>query len=310
MWPAPLPSPGAGSNGSWAVWRRDERSNCDERVHPNAVHTSGGDVSLGAVRRDLPAQGLRRRGLRRSRRIRRRRPRRRRAAEHAHRAPRPHLVGVERVFPSSTLDRGSQPVRVATIGLALTVLASYVAAYARPIDAVESRGADRGMILLFGLLGLVLLAADGITTRRRLDSLLQWVATGGTAIAAVGVAPVLHRLRPVQGSPLPGPRRAHERAGHPGAKRPESGVGHRVRTRSSSASCWGWSSPSPCTSLSTPPRTGAGPGCGWHSSPWRSRCRCPAPVRSPSASRSSSCGCHGPDACGFGRSSSAPWVHS
>ena len=93
----------------------------------------------------------------------------------------------ERVFPTSSFDRRFQPVRLATICFAAAILVSYVAAYARPIDAVESRGADRGLILVFGLVGLTLLAADGITSRKRLDSLLIWVVTGATIIAAVGV---------------------------------------------------------------------------------------------------------------------------
>jgi len=93
----------------------------------------------------------------------------------------------DRFVPDSGVDRGLQPVRTAAMLFGLAMLASYAAAFARPIDGLETSAADRGLLAVAGLLGILFLAADGITDRPRLDALLRRLVFAGSALAAVGI---------------------------------------------------------------------------------------------------------------------------
>lgn len=93
----------------------------------------------------------------------------------------------DRLLPDSGVARGLQPVRLAAGFLGAAVLASYAAAFARPIDGLETRGADRAALAITGLLGVVVLAADGIRDRDRLDVLLRRVVAAGAFLAVLGI---------------------------------------------------------------------------------------------------------------------------
>ena len=80
-----------------------------------------------------------------------------------------------------------QPVRRAVLVLVLVILASYVAATVRPIDDVELRAADRGLLTTLAWLGIVLVAMDGIPTRARLDTLLRRLTVAGGAVGILGM---------------------------------------------------------------------------------------------------------------------------
>jgi O-antigen ligase len=67
------------------------------------------------------------------------------------------------------------------------VVASYAAAFTRPISAQEISAADRGIISLAAWAGVVLLTADGVDSRERLDTLLRRLVLVATIIAAVGI---------------------------------------------------------------------------------------------------------------------------
>lgn len=95
--------------------------------------------------------------------------------------------GVRSVSRNRPRDPGVHQVRIAAIAFLLAVMVSYVAAFVRSIDAVEGRSADRGIILLLGLLGPLLLAADYIPSRERFETLMGRLTTGGAALAAVGI---------------------------------------------------------------------------------------------------------------------------
>jgi O-antigen ligase len=90
--------------------------------------------------------------------------------------------------PLIGLDRGPQPVRAAAIGLSCAVLASYVSANRAVMSITLSNAADRGLILLAGWLGVMLFAADGITSEDRLATLLRRIVLGAAIMAAVGIA--------------------------------------------------------------------------------------------------------------------------
>jgi O-antigen ligase len=91
------------------------------------------------------------------------------------------------LLPDGGVARGFQPVRVAGFVFAATVVASYAAAYTRPIDGDESLAADRGVLYLVALMGVLLLAADGIATRERLETLLRRLVAAGAVLALVGI---------------------------------------------------------------------------------------------------------------------------
>jgi polysaccharide biosynthesis protein PslJ len=80
-----------------------------------------------------------------------------------------------------------RPVRILSGLLILAALASYIAATTRPIDAVELRAADRGLLRICAWVGLMLLAAEGMDSRERLDALLRRFVAFGAVMAAIGV---------------------------------------------------------------------------------------------------------------------------
>jgi O-antigen ligase len=97
------------------------------------------------------------------------------------------LYLVLRLEPGSLLARGSQPVRVVGLLFTCAVIASYISANRHAMPALEQNGADRGLILIFGWLGVLLLAADGIDEVSRLKVLLRRVVLGVTVIGGIGI---------------------------------------------------------------------------------------------------------------------------
>lgn len=81
-----------------------------------------------------------------------------------------------------------QPIRRALLVFVAAVLASYVVATVRPISDVELLAADRGLLSLSAWLGIVFVAADGIPSRARLDTLLRRLVVAGGAVALLGIA--------------------------------------------------------------------------------------------------------------------------
>ncbi|HEY7145393.1 MAG TPA: O-antigen ligase family protein [Streptosporangiaceae bacterium] len=100
-----------------------------------------------------------------------------------------YLVG--RQHPAALLDHGQQPVRVAAAAFGCSVVASYVAANRMVLPGPQRNGADRGLLVLTGWLGVALLAADGIDGAERLQALIRRIVTGATAMAALGIAEFL-----------------------------------------------------------------------------------------------------------------------
>jgi polysaccharide biosynthesis protein PslJ len=92
-----------------------------------------------------------------------------------------------RTFGRNWLARGRQPLRFAWALVVLSSFVSYVAFGYRSHTFAESKAADRGLMLLAGMIGLSLLLADGITTRARLRRVLQAIVGGGVVVAALGI---------------------------------------------------------------------------------------------------------------------------
>jgi hypothetical protein len=89
--------------------------------------------------------------------------------------------------PRSVLDRGRQPMRLAGVLWLCAILASYISANHHPLTTLAMNGADRGVIIACGWLGIMLVAADGITSLDRLRTLVRRIVFGATAMACLGI---------------------------------------------------------------------------------------------------------------------------
>jgi O-antigen ligase len=94
------------------------------------------------------------------------------------------LANIDRPQPRLT----TYPVRSVGAVFVLAVIASYVAAMSRPITSTEVNSIHTAIIMLVGWIGLVVLAADGISGSDRLQLLVRRLAVGLGACAVVGIA--------------------------------------------------------------------------------------------------------------------------
>ena len=84
--------------------------------------------------------------------------------------------------------RAPRPVRTALLVYMAAILASYLAAALRPIDGVELRAADRGLLSVCAWAGVFLLASEGPRSFDRMDTLLRRLVTAAGGLALLGVA--------------------------------------------------------------------------------------------------------------------------
>jgi hypothetical protein len=102
---------------------------------------------------------------------------------------------VTRMNGTSPGSGGYNPTRVGLGILLFGMLMSYVAAFSRPLQTIESSNADRTLIIWIGYSGFLLLCADGITGRDRLDVLLRRLTWGGSYLALVALLQFFTRER-------------------------------------------------------------------------------------------------------------------
>ncbi|GAB7043501.1 MULTISPECIES: O-antigen ligase family protein [Catenuloplanes] len=93
---------------------------------------------------------------------------------------------VSKLHPRLAL-RGPQPVRWAAIFYLAAVLSAYAAGYLRGLPSLEANAADRAIIGTAAFLGVLLVCADGVSNRDRLDSLLKISVWCGMVMAAIGL---------------------------------------------------------------------------------------------------------------------------
>ena len=91
------------------------------------------------------------------------------------------------LHPALAPARGRQPVRAAAILLTCAVIGTYVSANRHIMPGLERNGIDRGIILICGWLGVLIMASDGIASIERLKKLLGRVVIGATAMAVIGI---------------------------------------------------------------------------------------------------------------------------
>lgn len=106
--------------------------------------------------------------------------------------------------PSSLLDRGRQPIRFVGVLFACVMVASYASANRHLLPVLEKNSADRGLIFVFGWLGILLLAADGIDSVTALRTVLRRQVFGATAVALLGAIEFLSGVNVTNYIRLPG----------------------------------------------------------------------------------------------------------
>jgi O-antigen ligase len=109
-----------------------------------------------------------------------------------------------RLHPGLAMDRGRQPARIVGVFFACSVIAAYVSTNRAAIPALQENGADRGLIVVAGWMGVLLLAADGIDRADRMRTLLRRVVMGATAMATLGIVEFLSGSDLAQYISIPG----------------------------------------------------------------------------------------------------------
>jgi polysaccharide biosynthesis protein PslJ len=92
-----------------------------------------------------------------------------------------------RMIPSSDMDRGPSPIRVALFGYMWYLALSWALARLGPLTEIEVNGSNTALLLAFGMTGVALLIMDGVSDRSRLETLLRRTVWGGAAFSVVGI---------------------------------------------------------------------------------------------------------------------------
>jgi len=114
------------------------------------------------------------------------------------------LYLVTLLVPGLALARGRQPVRVAAVLFTCVVIAAYISANRRTLPSLEQNGADRGLILMLGWLGIMLVAADGIPSMERLKTLLGRIVLGASAMSVLAISQFVTGLDAAKYIQIPG----------------------------------------------------------------------------------------------------------
>ncbi|MDF1603450.1 O-antigen ligase family protein [Nocardioides sp. YIM 152315] len=83
--------------------------------------------------------------------------------------------------------RRGHPVRWMLLAYAITTLISFAAGMSRTLTGEESAGAVRALFPVVAMLGIGLLALDGLESRQRVESLLERLVLIGGVAAAIGI---------------------------------------------------------------------------------------------------------------------------
>jgi polysaccharide biosynthesis protein PslJ len=108
------------------------------------------------------------------------------------------------LHPALAPERGFQPLRRAAILFGCAIIATYVSVNRQALSVLALNGADRGLILTFGWLGVLLLVADGIDSMDRLNILIRRIVLGATAMATLAAIQFFTGLNAVKYIVIPG----------------------------------------------------------------------------------------------------------
>jgi O-antigen ligase len=91
------------------------------------------------------------------------------------------------LHPAFAPEKGRQPVRLAALGFACSILATYVSVNRIGMSTLEENGADRGIIFMAGWVGVLLFTADGIETLDRFRALLRRIVMAASFMSAIAI---------------------------------------------------------------------------------------------------------------------------
>ena len=97
------------------------------------------------------------------------------------------------VAPHYGLSRDRHPIRAALFVYLCFHLLSFSVASSRPLTSLESTGSARALLTTVAMVGIALLAADGIANSPRLEALLRRVVYAGGFLGLYGLAQYLTR---------------------------------------------------------------------------------------------------------------------
>jgi len=99
---------------------------------------------------------------------------------------------------------GAQPVRTAMLLLLLVVLAAYAHAMVSPLPVAELTPADSGLLEMVGLVGIALVAHDGITSLERHRAVVRRLVIAVGLIALLGLVQYVTKQAIVDRISIPG----------------------------------------------------------------------------------------------------------
>jgi len=108
------------------------------------------------------------------------------------------------LHPTSTIGSGRQPFRIASLLLFCAIVAAYASANLHKLPTTPQNGVDRGLIMICGWLGILLLTADGVDRLDRLKTLLGRIVFGATAMAVLGIIQFFTGLNAAKYIVIPG----------------------------------------------------------------------------------------------------------
>ncbi len=108
-----------------------------------------------------------------------------------------------RVTRHPLLDRGSQPVHVIVVILLIGAAIGFATMFTHPVTSEQFVNAHRSPGILLMFVGITLLIADGVPTRRRLDDLLEILVLCAGALAVCGLIEQVTGQRLFSGRVLP-----------------------------------------------------------------------------------------------------------
>ena len=105
---------------------------------------------------------------------------------------------------SITPSGSGGPIRITMLAFAMTVLTSFIAGMTRNITQVEVLSADRGLIILVGWFGLIVVVSQSITSYDQLDVLLRRAVVFGSVVASIGIFEFFSNINIVSYIQIPG----------------------------------------------------------------------------------------------------------
>jgi O-antigen ligase len=116
------------------------------------------------------------------------------------------LWACNRILAPRDPSRRVNPIALAMVLFIGAVLASYIAAARRPIAPLEISAADRGLLLAFAWLGMLLFPIEALRSTNDLDTILRRLTFAGAGLALVGLAQFVTKMPLVNYIQAPGLR--------------------------------------------------------------------------------------------------------